>query len=202
MGVPNRGREGTGVIDKTVGFALCGSFCTFQDALEALRAVTEHLSKVIPILSEISAGTDTRFGTAESHIKTITELCGRRPLTSIREVEPIGPKGMLDLIIVAPCTGNTLGKLAGGITDSTVTMAVKAHLRNQKPVLLAVSTNDGLGASGRNIMDLMQRKHIYMVPFGQDDPHGKPLSLKADMRRIPEAAKAALEGRQLQPILL
>jgi dipicolinate synthase subunit B len=187
---------------KTVGFALCGSFCTFREAFAALKAVTEQFETVIPILSEISATTDTRFGTAEEHIAAITELCGRRPLTSIREVEPIGPKGLLDLIIVAPCTGNTLGKLAQGITDSTVTMAVKAQLRNQRPVLLAVSTNDGLGASGRNIMDLIQRKHIYMVPFGQDDPEKKPTSLKADMRKIPEAALAALDGHQMQPILL
>lgn len=190
------------MIEKTVGFALCGSFCTFAQVLEALEPVTEQFSTVIPILSEISASADTRFGTAEEHIRRITELCGRRPLTTIQEVEPIGPKSLLDLLIVAPCTGNTLGKLAQGITDSTVTMAVKAQLRNEKPVLLAISTNDGLGASGRNIMDLMQRKHIYLVPFGQDDPVKKPTSLKADMTKLREAALAALEGRQLQPVLL
>ncbi len=190
------------MIDKTVGFALCGSFCTFAEVLETLEQVTKTFTNVIPILSEVSASTDTRFGDAEAHIEKITALCGRKPITSIREAEPIGPKKLLDLIIVAPCTGNTLGKLAQGITDSTVTMAVKAQLRNQRPVLLAVSTNDGLGASGRNIMDLIQRKHIYMVPFGQDDPVGKPTSLKADMGKVTEAAKAALEGVQLQPVLL
>ena len=189
------------MIDQTVGFALCGSFCTFQETMAALKAVSEKYTTVIPILSENSAGTDTRFGTAEEHIHTISSLCGRRPLTSIPEVEPIGPKKLLDLLIVAPCTGNTLGKLASGVTDSTVTMAVKAHMRNQRPVLLAVSTNDGLAASGPNIMELMQRKNIYMVPFGQDDPKGKPTSLKADMRLIPEAAEAALQGVQLQPVL-
>lgn len=188
--------------EATVGFALCGSFCTFKESLMALEQVTAEFSTVIPILSEISAGTDTRFGTAEEHIRRITDLCGRRPLTSIREVEPIGPKKLLDLMIVAPCTGNTLGKLAQGITDSTVTMAVKAHLRNQRPVLLAVSTNDGLAASGRNIMELMGRKHIYMVPFGQDDPVGKPTSLKADMALVVPAALAALQQAQLQPVLL
>ncbi len=188
--------------EKTVGFALCGSFCTFAETLEALKSVTEQFSTVIPILSEVSAATDTRFGTAEAYAARIAELCSRRPLTGIREVEPIGPKGLLDLLIIAPCTGNTLGKLAGGVTDSTVTMAAKAQLRNQRPVLLAVSTNDGLGASGPNIMELMQRKHIYMVPFRQDDPERKPTSLKADMRLLPEAAEAALEGRQLQPVLL
>lgn len=190
------------MINKTVGFALCGSFCTFAETLEALEQVTKTFTKVIPILSETSAETDTRFGDAAEHRKKITELCGRAPITSIKEAEPIGPKKLLDLIIVAPCTGNTLGKLAQGITDSTVTMAVKAQLRNQRPVLLAVSTNDGLGASGRNIMDLVQRKHIYMVPFGQDDPAGKPTSLKADMRLIPEAAVKALEGVQIQPVIL
>ena len=190
------------MIDQTVGFALCGSFCTFAPALEALEETAEQFSTVIPILSEISAATDTRFGMAEDHIRRITEICGRRPLTTIREVEPFGPKKLLDLLIVAPCTGNTLGKLAAGITDSTVTMAVKAHLRNQRPVLLAVSTNDGLGASGPNIMELMQRKHIFMVPFGQDDPEGKPTSLKADLHQIPAAALLALDGRQIQPVLL
>lgn len=190
------------MIDQTVGFALCGSFCTFAPAMEALEETAEQFSTVIPILSEISAATDTRFGMAEDHIRRITEICGRRPLTTIREVEPFGPKKLLDLLIVAPCTGNTLGKLAAGITDSTVTMAVKAHLRNQRPVLLAVSTNDGLGASGPNIMELMQRKHIFMVPFGQDDPEGKPTSLKADLHQIPAAALLALDGRQIQPVLL
>lgn len=190
------------MIEKTVGFALCGSFCTFAEVLKALEQVTKTFTTVIPILSETSASTDTRFGDAKAHIEKITALCGRAPITSIREAEPIGPKKLLDLIIVAPCTGNTLGKLAQGITDSTVTMAVKAQLRNQRPVLLAVSTNDGLGASGRNIMDLIQRKNIYMVPFGQDDPDDKPTSLKADMSKLTEAAKAALEGRQLQPVIL
>jgi dipicolinate synthase subunit B len=187
--------------EATVGFAMCGSFCTYQEVFVALEQVTEAFSTVIPILSESSAATDTRFGMAQEHLDRITKLCGRRPITSIREAEPIGPKKLLDLLIVAPCTGNTLGKLAQGITDSTVTMAAKAQLRNQRPVLLAVSTNDGLGASGRNIMDLIQRKHIYMVPFGQDDPVGKPTSLKADMGLLVQAAQAALQERQLQPVL-
>lgn len=190
------------MINATVGFAMCGSFCTFKEVLDALEQLKKEFSDIVPVMSEVSASTDTRFGTAESHIGRITDICGRRPLTSIKEVEPFGPKKLLDLIIVAPCTGNTLGKLANGITDSSVTMAVKAHLRNRRPVLLAVSTNDGLMASGPNIMELLQRKHIYMVPFGQDDPEGKPASLKADFTLLTEAAKAALEGRQLQPMLL
>lgn len=187
---------------ETVGFAMCGSFCTFDAVFRELEHLTETFEHVIPILSEISGTTDTRFGTADAHIQRLTELCGKRPLREIREVEPIGPRGLLDLLIVAPCTGNTLGKLAQGITDSTVTMAVKAQLRNQKPVLLAVSTNDGLGASGKNLLELGQKKNIYLVPFGQDDPIGKPASLKADMTRITEAAEAALEGIQLQPMLV
>lgn len=188
--------------EEVIGFAMTGSFCTFEQAFGALEELVKEYKFVIPILSEISASTDTRFGRAEDHVERIRKLCGRRPWTTVKEVEPIGPKGLLDLLIVAPCTGNTLGKLAGGVTDSAVSMAVKAHLRNEKPVLLAVSTNDGLGASGRNIMELMNRKHIYMVPFGQDDPVGKPNSLKADMGMIPAAALAALEGKQLQPILI
>lgn len=188
--------------EETIGFAMTGSFCTFEAVFQELERFTKTFSNVIPILSEISGSVDTRFGTAEAHIQRITELCGRRPLRSIREVEPIGPKGLLDLLVIAPCTGNTLSKMALGITDSTVSMAAKAQLRNERPVLLAVSTNDGLGGSGKNILELMQKRNIYMVPFGQDDPIGKSTSLKADMKRITEAAEAALEGRQLQPVLI
>lgn len=188
--------------EEMIGFAMTGSFCTFAPVLTELKHLTETFSNVIPILSEISGSIDTRFGRAEDHIERITALCGRRPLRTIQEVEPIGPKGMLDLLIIAPCTGNTLSKMALGITDSTVSMAAKAQLRNEKPVLLAVSTNDGLGASGKNLMELLMKKHIFVVPFGQDDCVGKPTSLKSDMTRITEAAEAALEGRQLQPMLI
>ena len=190
------------MIDRTVGFALSGSFCSFGETMPALEEAVRTFRRVVPILSETAAGTDTRFGTAESHIHEISRICGAAPVTTIAGAEPIGPKGLLDLIIVAPCTGNTLGKLAHGITDTAVTMAVKAHLRNGRPVLLAVSTNDGLGASGPNLMELMQRKHIYVVPFRQDDPEKKPQSLKADLDLLIPAAEAALEERQLQPVLL
>lgn len=186
---------------ETVGFAMTGSFCTFEAVFRELEHLTQEFSDVIPIMSEISCSTDTRYGLAEEHVKRMTKLCGRRPLVSIRDVEPIGPKALLDLLIIAPCTGNTLSKMALGITDSTVTMAAKAQLRNNRPVLLAVSTNDGLGASGKNITELMQKRNIFMVPFGQDDPLGKPTSLKADMTRITEAAEAALRGQQLQSVL-
>ncbi len=185
-----------------IGFAMCGSFCTFAPVFAALEQLAEEFPEVVPILSEISASADTRFGTVREHTERITRLCGRKPILRIEEAEPIGPKALLDLLIIAPCTGNTLGKMACGITDSVVTMAAKAQLRNNRPVLIAVSTNDGLGASGRNILELMGRRNIYFVPFGQDDPQGKPQSLKADMTRITAAAKAALDGRQLQPVLL
>lgn len=187
---------------EVIGFAMTGSFCTFAPVFQELEHLTSVFSNVVPIMSEISWQADTRFGTAEEHIRRIRGLCGREPLRSIREVEPIGPKGLLDLLIIAPCTGNTMNKMALGITDSTVSMAAKAQLRNEKPVLVAVSSNDGLGASGKNLMELMQKRNIYMVPFGQDEPAGKPTSLKSDMSRITEAAEAALEGRQLQPVLI
>lgn len=190
------------MIDEVIGFAMTGSFCTFEAVFSELEDFVQEFSNVIPIMSEISASADTRFGTAEGHTHRMEALCSKKVRTKIEEVEPIGPKGLLDLLIVAPCTGNTLSKIALGITDSVVTMAVKAQLRNEKPVLLAISTNDGLGASGRNLMSLMQKQNIYMVPFGQDDPIGKPTSLKADMKQITKAAKAALEGRQLQPVFL
>lgn len=185
-----------------IGFAMCGSFCTFAAAFSALEQLTERYDDILPIMSEISQSADTRFGTAQEHIERITRLCGKAPATGIVQVEPIGPKALLDLLIIAPCTGNTLSKMAQGITDSTVTMAAKAQLRNQRPVLLAVSSNDGLGASGRSIMELMVRRNVYFVPFGQDDPAHKPQSLKADMTRIPEAAEAALRGCQLEPVLI
>lgn len=188
--------------NEVIGFAVTGSFCTFAPVFLELEHLTKVFSNVIPIMSEISCGEDTRFGTGEEHIRRITRLCGRAPLHSIKEVEPIGPRGLLDLLIIAPCTGNTLSKMALGITDSTVSMAAKAQLRNEKPVLVAVSSNDGLGASGKNLMELMQKRNVYIVPFGQDDPVGKPTSLKSDMSRITEAAEAALEGRQIQPVLI
>lgn len=188
--------------DITVGFAVCGSFCTLGKVMPQLALAKEEFETVIPIFSEAVAQTDSRFGSAQGFFSEAERICGCRPLTKITEVEPIGPKKLLDLLIVAPCTGNTLGKLASGITDSVVTMAVKAQLRNQHSVLLAVSTNDGLGASGKNIMELMNRPNIYFVPFGQDDPEGKPTSLVADMTKILPAAHCALEGKQLQPVLI
>lgn len=189
------------MIDQTVGFAVCGSFCTHAKAMEALEQVKARFSTVIPIVSECTAATDTRFGPAHELMREMERICDRRVISSIREAEPIGPKKLLDLLIIAPCTGNTLGKLACGITDTAVTMAAKAHLRNQRPLLIAPSTNDGLTASAPNLGALLSRKYIYFVPFGQDDPVKKPTSLVADFFLVADAAQAALEGRQLQPLL-
>lgn len=189
------------MIDQTVGFAVCGSFCTHAKAMEALEQVKARFSTVIPIVSECTAATDTRFGPAHELMREMERICDRRVISSIREAEPIGPKKLLDLLIIAPCTGNTLGKLACGITDTAVTMAAKAHLRNQRPLLIAPSTNDGLTASAPNLGALLSRKYISFVPFGQDDPVKKPTSLVADFSLVADAAQAALEGRQLQPLL-
>ena len=185
-----------------VGFALCGSFCTHEKALTALKRLTEEYETVIPIVSENAAFTDTRCGTSDALLEQLEELTGHEVLYDIPSVEPLGPKGMIDVLVIAPCTGNTLAKLAAGIADTAVTMAAKAHLRNGRPVVLAVSTNDGLAGAAKNIGALMARKHIYFVPFRQDDPEGKPTSLVADMTQVTAAIAAALEGRQLQPVLL
>ena len=187
---------------KTIGFALCGSFCTFEPVLAALTRLARDYETVQPILSETAAHTDSRFGAAADFRTRIEAICRRPVWDSLNQVEPIGPRKLLDLLVVAPCTGNTLAKLASGIADTPVTLACKAHLRNARPIVLAVSTNDGLTANARSIGVLLDRKQFYFVPFGQDDPEKKPGSLVANMNQIPEAVEAALEGRQLQPILL
>lgn len=185
-----------------VGFALCGSFCTHAQVLEALEQMTELYETVIPIASELTAFTDTRFGTSDALMERLEDLTGQEVLCDIPAVEPIGPKGLLDVLVIAPATGNTIAKLAAGITDTAVTMAAKAHLRNGRPVVVAVSTNDGLAGAARNIGELLCRKHFYFVPFRQDDPEGKPTSLVADMTKVTETVTAALQGRQVQPLLL
>ena len=185
----------------TIGFAMCGSFCTYHEVFPILtQLAAEHT--VIPIMSKVSCSTDSRFGTSQEHIEKVISICGRPPLVTIGEVEPIGPKKSLDALIVAPCTGNTLAKLAHSIADGPVTMAVKSHLRNARPVIVAVSTNDALAGAAENIGKLLARKHYYFVPFGQDNPQGKPTSMVADFAKIPPTLKEALEGRQIQPILL
>jgi dipicolinate synthase subunit B len=188
--------------DKTIGYAVCGSFCTHAKAMQALEDVKARYAHVIPIVSETVAATDTRFGCAHDLMREMERICDHRVISTLKEAEPIGPKGLLDLLIIAPCTGNTLGKLAGGISDTAVTLAAKAHLRNQRPVLIAPSTNDGLAASAQNLGALLARKYIYLVPFRQDDPVKKPASLVADFSLVADAADAALAGQQLQPVIL
>ena len=184
-----------------LGFAICGSFCNHPEVLKLYEKLAET-HELIPILSENAAKYDTRFGTAEELLGRVESLAGRRAVRTVVEAEPLGPSGAMDVLVIAPCTGNTLAKLAAGITDGPVTMAAKSHLRNGKPVVIALATNDGLAASAPNVAALLNRKHYYFVPFGQDDPERKPTSLIADFSRIEETALAALEDRQLQPILL
>lgn len=186
----------------TVGYAFCGSFCTISQSVEALRELAKLDINLIPIMSGIVYTTDTRFGKAEDLRKTVSELCGHEIIHDIPAAEPIGPKNLLDYLIVAPCTGNTLSKIALGITDTAVTMSVKAHLRNNKPVILGLATNDALGASAKNIGLLHNTQNIYFVPYRQDDPTGKNNSLVCDFKKIPETLLAAQNGIQLQPVLL
>ena len=188
-------------MEPVIGFALCGSFCTFSRVLDVLERLKTQYPNIIPILSEASYTTDTRFGAAADFRTRIEAICGHEILHTIAQTEPIGPKKLLDCLVIAPCTGNTLAKLACGIADGPVTLAAKAHLRNGRPILLAPSTNDGLSASAAAIGALLARKYIYFVPFGQDDPLHKPTSLVADFTLVPAAAQAALEGYQLQPLL-
>ena len=183
-----------------IGFALCGSFCTYSTVFPIMEELAKKHT-LLPILSPAAATTDTRFGAAKENRDRIAEICSRAPMTTLTEVEPIGPKRMLDILVIAPCTGNTLAKLAHGIADTPVTMAAKSHLRNGRPVLIGVSTNDGLAAAAENIGRLLNRKNYYFVPFGQDDPFGKPCSLVAKFEQLPPALRAATEGYQLQPLL-
>lgn len=185
----------------TIGFALCGSFCTYSRIFPVMERLTKNYD-IIPIFSQNAYTLDSRFGTAAEHIAKAEAICGKPVLHTLTEVEPIGPKKLLDALIIAPCTGNTLAKLAHSIADSSVTMAAKSHLRNSRPVIVAISTNDALAGAAENIGKLLARKHYYFVPFGQDDAFGKPTSIVADFNKIPQTLELALEGKQLQPLLL
>ena len=185
-----------------VGFAVTGSFCTLVKAMEQVKVLVDAGINVHPIMSEMAASTDTRFGSAEDFRSELFELTGNEIISTIKEAEPIGPKKLFDALIIAPCTGNTLSKLAAGITDSSVTMASKAHLRNGRPLLIAISTNDALGASYRNIGQLLNVKNIFFVPYGQDDPLKKQTSMIADFSMVKPALEAALSGIQLQPVII
>ena len=184
-----------------IGFAMWGSFCTYAGVLPVMELLSRDYH-VTPIFSEASYTVDSRFGTAAEHIQTAEEICGAKALHTIAQVEPIGPKKLFDVLVIAPCTGNTLAKLACGIADTPVTMAAKSHLRNGRPILIAVSTNDGLAGAAENIGKLLARKHFYFVPFGQDSFTAKPASLVADFSQIPQALEEALDHRQIQPLLL
>lgn len=184
-----------------LGLAVTGSHCTFSRALDAFRPLKRYYT-LVPILSGAAAGTDTRFFAASAFRAELEAFCGREAVDTIVKAEPLGTAQRLDALLVAPCTGSTLAKLARGVTDTAVTMACKAHLRNGAPLILAISTNDGLSGSAESIAALLQRKNVYFVPFRQDAPHQKPFSLQSDFDLLGETIKAAMEGRQLQPVLL
>ena len=185
-----------------IGFALTGSFCTFSRVMKVIQSLVQQGFEVTPILSFHAGQLDTRFGTAATWRDTLRHITDRLPIDTIQGAEPIGPKALFDVLVVAPCTGNTLAKLTHGVIDTPVTMAVKSHLRGDRPVVLALSTNDGLSGSAANIGTLLNRRQYYFVPFRQDAPSTKPRSLVADMACIPETIQAALDGKQLQPMLL
>ncbi len=184
----------------TVGFALCGSFCTFEKAVAELKRMKELGAEIIPIMSFNAYTTDTRFGKSENFINEIENICENKIISSISEAEPIGPKKLLDVLVIEPCTGNTLAKLANGITDTPVTLAAKAHLRNERPLVIAVSTNDALSSAAKNIGNLLNYKNIYFVPMRQDDAVNKPRSVVADFTKTLDTIEYALKGKQIQPI--
>ena len=186
---------------KKVGVALTGSFCTYEKVFVQLRKLKQEGAEIVTIFSNASQTIDSRFGSPEDFMKEAEEITGSRPLLTISQAEPIGPKSLLDLLIILPCTGNTAAKLANGITDSPALMAAKAHLRNEKPLLISISTNDALGMNMKNIGILLNVKHIFFVPFGQDDPEKKPNSMIAKTEMLIPAAEAALEERQYQPVI-
>lgn len=185
---------------KRIGLAMCGSYCTYAEVFALAEEMAEKYD-IVPIMSDTAAETDSRFGAASEHIRRLMALSGKRVISSVTEAEPLGPAIPLDALLIAPCTGNTLAKLAHGITDSAVTMAAKAHLRNGRPLVIAFSTNDGLSGSAENIGKLLNRKNVYFVPFRQDDAEKKPRSLQAVFPLMEEAIEAAMRGEQLQPIL-
>lgn len=184
-----------------IGFALTGSFCTFRSILPVIRELKDDGHNIIPVMSYNAYKTDTRFGTSQFFRESIEDICSNKIIASIEEAEPIGPKKLLDVLIIAPCTGNTLAKLSTGIADTPVTLAAKSHLRNARPLLIAVSTNDALSGAAKNIGNLLNYKNIYFVPYNQDDHENKPTSIVADFSLIKPAMLACLDGKQLQPVI-
>nr|WP_296010746.1 dipicolinate synthase subunit B [uncultured Blautia sp.] len=186
---------------KKIGVAFTGSFCTYQRVFTELKKLVQEGAKVQTIFSNAAQTIDSRFGKAEDFVKEAEKITGIAPMLTIAQAEPIGPEGLLDLLVILPCTGNTIAKLANGITDTPVLMAAKAHLRNERPLLLSISTNDALGMNMKNIGLLLNAKHVYFVPFGQDNAEKKPNSMIAHTELLVPAAKAALEGKQYQPVI-
>lgn len=186
---------------KKIGFAITGSFCTYEKIKKIIKEMTESGMELVPVFSDNAQTIDSRFGKAEEFVKQVEELTGKKSIRSIQEAEPIGPSGCFDAMVIAPCTGNTMAKLCNGITDTPVLMAAKAHLRNEKPLVLAVSTNDALGMNFKNLGMLANMRDIYFVPFGQDNYEVKPKSMIAHMELIPETIKEALLGKQIQPMI-
>lgn len=188
--------------DKKIGIALTGSFCMYEKIYVEMKHLVEEGAQIIPIFSNNAKSIDSRFGKAEDFLKRAEEITGNKPILSIQEAEPIGPKNMLDILLIAPCTGNTLAKFANGITDSPVLMAAKSHLRNNRPLVISLSSNDSLSMNLKNVGVLMNTKHVYFVPFGQDNCVGKPNSMIAHTDLIVTTLEEALEGKQLQPVIL
>lgn len=188
--------------DKKIGFALTGSLCTVEVVLKEMERIVKEGALVWPILSNVVSSVDSKYGNASEWVEKVRRITGQEPLTTLVSVEPIGPQKLFDVVVVAPCTGNTLAKIANAITDGPVTMAVKAHLRNQRPVVIAISTNDGLGLNAKNLGVLLAAKNVYFVPFGQDNPYAKPNSLNAKYELIVDTIVEALNGRQIQPLLI
>ena len=184
-----------------IGYAVTGSFCTFMQSFEQAEILREYGAELIPVMSENAASISTRFGTAEENLQRFRSISGRKVITTIEAAEPIGPKNLTDIMVIAPCTSNTAAKLAASVTDTAVTMAVKSHLRGGKPVVLAIASNDSLLASAKNIGELFNRKNYYFVPMVQDDCEKKPASLVAEFSLLPRAVEAALRGVQLRPII-
>ena len=185
-----------------IGIAITGSFCTCENILTQLEKMIKMGHNIIPIISKTVANTDTRFGTAKEFVEKVERICGKRAVRTIVEAEPLGPQNKIDVLAIAPCTGNTLAKIANGLSDDAVTMASKAHMRNYKPLVIAISTNDGLGLNMQNIAKLMNEKKVFFVPFRQDSPTKKPKSLVADLDLLLDTILLAKEGEQIQPVLI
>lgn len=188
--------------EKHIGFAMCGSFCTFKRVIPVMKSLADAGYIIHPIMSYNAFSTDTRFGNARDFTSEIEAICNKRIIATLTEAEPIGPKKLLDALIIEPCTGNTLAKLASGIADTPVTLAAKSHLRNARPLIIAVSTNDALAGAAKNIGALLNYKNVYFVPYRQDDPAGKPTSIVADFSLTEQTLEAALDGKQLQPVVI